>query len=454
MTTPTLRWTSRAALRAAPLLLTAVAAATLAACGGGGGGGLFGGDDEVYADMYNGIGSTDTIPLRGRLVYEDESPPTDNLDTNAFAQISQDELKNTSADVVLIDAAGTQYDLGASPTDDEGYFDLALDASSLGLTPGSYTLEVYHEMQKVGSSTVRLLDDTYDDVIVRSDVDQTYLNTDFMSSTGKLDLMRAPATERDELPGMDEAYKALRAGDDGQRQRPISFLSGSPRFFKRVLEGKMAIDGVPQDGLILKPFKDIVASDLADLNLDAIFEDLEEQIGYKITALLGLRLQVPPTTRELLMGDDTEADVVIYVLYHRFTSGELDVDGLMAELDALSVAPFWKDQIATLAPQVATHMEGHPGPVQAIYINRTGRSGEEAFPVEDWIIDGLVVYHTGAWPFILDQLEEDRVSLDGVDAVRARLEELGATSDDLDALAAEAVAAGWLDQTTVDAAAP
>lgn len=412
----------------AALFVLATALTLLPACPGGGGGGLFG-DDIAFADMFNATGSVNAVPVRGRLVEEDDLEEANDPDTTPLDQISQDELKNVTVTLAL-NVNGDSIQIGTATTDDEGYLDALIDVSDLDLDPGRYELEVIYDDEPVGDALVTLLAADHDQPIVRSDVDLTYLNTDFMSSAGLAGLVVDDASKRDALPAMETLYQRLR-GDQG---RPVTFLSGSPRFFKRTLESKMRLDRVEQDGLVLKPFKDIVTTNINDLDFDEIVPELKEQIGYKLFWLLRLRAELPPTTPELLMGDDSEADVVVYALYHRLLSGQLDPDAFMDQLDQLDVAASWQADIARVLPNVSVEPSGQ---VAAIYINRTGVGGEH-YPVSDWSEDGLVRYHTGAWPLALDLYEEGHLSQQDADAVRQRLLTLGQTQDQLDAAALDA----------------
>ncbi len=428
---------------AAKAIAVALTTILLAGCGGGGGGGggfdgTFDDDEYAYADMYNAIGRQGLVPVRGRLVVEDE--PVDITDTRPLDQISQDEIENTTVSVAIV-SGGDRFELGEVSTDGEGY----LDASFTTEAPaGSYTIEVFFDEGLAGTASLILLDDGHSDVVVRSDVDLTYLNTDFMSSSGLLGLMTEKADDRATLPGMEEVYSGLREAD-GAGDRSVVFLSGSPRFFKRIIEGKMQLDGVAQDGLVLKPFKDIVVDNVLDFDVDQIVDELHEQIGYKLYWLLRLRLEVPSGTREILMGDDSEADVVVYNLYHRFTAGELDPSELDDELVAVGVTDSWRDLIDSIASDVQDAVAG--APVAAIYINATGAAGD-TFPVSAWVIDDLTRYHEGAWPLVLDMYEEGWVSEDAAQDTRDRLVSLGATAD---SLAAAASNADFLDSGTADA---
>ena len=398
-------------------------------------------DKRAFADMSPSLGTTDAVPVKGRLVLETVNE--DPLDTTPLAQLSQDELKNTAVDLTLIqEDTGERTDLGPLTSGPEGYFDALIDTAALGLTPGQYTLEVQHNGRVAGTTRARLLatDDTQ--IVIRSDVDLTYLDTDFQSSSGILELMIQKSDDRVALAAMETVYQNLRGDDD----RPLTFLSGSPRFFKRILEGKMALDGVQHDGLVLKPFKDIVVNNITEFEPQEIVEDLEEQIGYKLDALLRLRLELPPNTREILMGDDSEADHVIYAIYHRFTSGQLDTPGLLGELRGLGVVPFWLDRIEAVAPQVEA-LVADTAPVVAIYINETGRS-HSPFPVEDFDLDGLSRYHTGAWPLALDLFEEGILGEDDLRDIATRLQILGQNNQARAAAANTAVERGYLQPDT------
>jgi len=413
------------------------------ACPGGGGGGGFFSGDPAYADMFNALGSTEGFTLLGRIVEEED--PVDPVHTSPGEEFSQDEIDNAEVSLTLLDG-NNRLDLGTATANEEGYLDAPIDLSGLGLDPGNYTVEVAYEGTAAGTFNVRVLGADHVEPVVRSDVDLTYINTDFMSSTGLLGLVADDATKREALPAMEVIYRRLRAGQSGAEDRPLIFLSGSPRFFKRTLEGKMQLDGVEQDGLVLKPFKDIVVENIVDFDLGQIVPELKEQIGYKLYWLLRLRLDIPSDTPELLLGDDSEADVVVYALYHRFTSGEFDGDSLGAELDRIGVAKAWSDLIAPLTGPVTAHLAGN-APVVAIYINQTGKPND-AYAVADWTIDGLVRYHDGAWPLALDLFEEGWIADAGVEEVRQRLLALGQTGEALDQRAADAVADGILDPGT------
>ncbi len=402
-------------------------------------------EDGAYADMYNTMGTTDAVPIRGRLV--NEKAALDPYDTDPEDQISQDEIEDK--DMVLVLAGnGKTVDIGTVTTDDEGYVDTSVSLSGKGLGAGEYILEVHVDDQLAGLATVALLDPEHTGTLIRSDVDLTYLNTQFVSTLDKIKLLEEEPKDRKTLPAMEIVYPGLRAGIDGLQNRSLVFLSGSPKFFKRVLEGKMVLDQVVHNGLVLKPYKDITMSNLFGFDYDKIIPDLKEQIGYKLHWLLQLRLEAPATATEVLMGDDSEADIVAYVLYHRFTSGELDASELMSALEDVKVSKSWRDSIAALAPLVTSHLVNNPQTVEAIYINKTGLDTAH-FSVEEWSIEGLTRYHQGAWPLALDLYQSGYLSKAYAHGVKARLTDLGQSNATLQVATDHAVLQGYLSEETI-----
>ncbi len=388
----------------------------------------FGWFDEPFADLYNSTSSVNVLALRGRIIEED---PDDNFDLTLtpLGQVTQDEMKNEKVEVALFTGSETIH-LGSRTTDDEGYLDTSFDISDLDLQPARYTMEVRIDSEIIGTSLVTLLDENRKTPVVRSDVDLTYLHTDFQSTSAMLSLFIEEANEKQALLGMVPVYQGLR-GDD---EMPVTFLSGSPKFFKRTLESKMVLDMVDQDGLVLKPFKDIASSHLLSLSWTSIIPSLKEQVGYKLYWLLKLRTLLPSSTPEILMGDDSEADFVVYNIYYRFMSGELDLVNLKEELKKVNVADSWLQDIEELARK--TDRSGNAAPV-AIYINHTEATGD-AFDIRDWMIPGITKYHRGAWPLALDMQEEGWLDASEVQATRNALLAAGMSEQELRDQAASA----------------
>lgn len=155
--------------------------------------------------------------------------------------------------------------------------------------------------------------------VARWDLDKTYLRTDFDTLR---DLVRTAVERPDRKRSVPGAAALLRElGKTGAR---IHILSGSPRQMRGRLEEKLLIDRVRWDELTLKPN----FSNLVRLR----FRALRDQLGYKLPMLLSARVRdqklgqedgdqdfVP--SREILVGDDAEADAFVYSLYADLCEG-------------------------------------------------------------------------------------------------------------------------------------
>jgi hypothetical protein len=140
------------------------------------------------------------------------------------------------------------------------------------------------------------------------DIDRTYLATRFSSLRG---LARIPfefAIDKREIDGMVALLKEVRRGPNRHsRSTPLYFVSASPAQLRPVIERKMLLDGLEFDGTT---FKDWVGV-LRQLRPSR----LREQLGFKLTALLAGRAELPAGAQEVLIGDDLENDVLAFALY-------------------------------------------------------------------------------------------------------------------------------------------
>jgi hypothetical protein len=357
-------------------------------------------DKQPYADMSDTLGTTTSIPIRGRLVKEKQ--PIDLAMAIPRSGITQQEIKNAAVEFVVLDSSGGDLITLKTKTDKEGYIDAVLTAGPDQLAPGRYIVEARFEDLTIGRLRAHVLAEDDQGLVIRSDVDMTYLYTDFEGTRAKMRLLKRNAGERDALPGMAAVYRALRTGAGGDVDRPLIFISGSPRFFKRTIEAKLDLDDIIHDGVILKPFKAIAWK--AKYKPWKIKAKLEEQVGYKLHALLQGRLEMPSGMSEVLMGDDTEADYAIYSLYHHFTSHQMSAEVLRARLVEMKVTPFWLDRIDPLLTRVLARLDTEP-PVKAIYINRTDNTNPDD-SVDNWAIPGIMLYHSGAQPLLVDLVDK------------------------------------------------
>ncbi len=153
------------------------------------------------------------------------------------------------------------------------------------------------------------------------DLDKTYLRTDFDSPRELIRTALERPDQKRTVPGAAAVMRAL-----GRRSVRIHILSGSPEQLRTPLQAKLRIDGVQYASLTLKPnLKNLLA---------LRFRALRDQLGYKLPALLrGLATRVASGTtssREVLLGDDAEADAFVYSLYAAISMGEVDAAMLHA----------------------------------------------------------------------------------------------------------------------------
>ena len=153
--------------------------------------------------------------------------------------------------------------------------------------------------------------------VARWDLDKTYLRTEFDTLR---DLVRTAFERPDQkrtVPGAGSVLRELAAAG-----AEVHILSGSPRQMRSRIEQKLRLDGATYASLTLKPNLENVLR----LRLRAV----RDQLGYKLPALLSSRASlVDPRgpdglVREVLLGDDAEADAFVYSLYGDICSGQVD----------------------------------------------------------------------------------------------------------------------------------
>lgn len=156
--------------------------------------------------------------------------------------------------------------------------------------------------------------------IARWDLDKTYLRTDFDTLR---DLARTAIERPDQKRTVPGAAALLR--ELGRAGVETHILSGSPEQLRSRIEQKLRLDGAKWASLTLKP-------NLQNL-LRLRFRALRGQLGYKLPALLerrcvmiGQRDENDEIVREVLLGDDAEADAFVYSLYADICAGRVSDD--------------------------------------------------------------------------------------------------------------------------------
>lgn len=156
--------------------------------------------------------------------------------------------------------------------------------------------------------------------IARWDLDKTYLRTDFDTLR---DLARTAIERPDQKRTVPGAAALLR--ELGRAGVETHILSGSPEQLRSRIEQKLRLDGAKWASLTLKP-------NLQNL-LRLRFRALRGQLGYKLPSLLQRRCEMTQQRneggeliREVLLGDDAEADAFVYSLFADICEGRVSDD--------------------------------------------------------------------------------------------------------------------------------
>ncbi len=163
------------------------------------------------------------------------------------------------------------------------------------------------------------------------DIDRTYLYTRFSSLKGITRIPLEFAIDKQDIEGMAVLLREVRRGPQKQsRHTPLYFVSASPAQLREVIQRKMLLDGLEFDGTIFKDWLGVLSS--------LRFKRFKEQLGFKVTAMLHLLLQLPAGIQVVLMGDDLETDALAFSLLADAVAGRLDEQQIRHVLRDSSVA--------------------------------------------------------------------------------------------------------------------
>lgn len=192
------------------------------------------------------------------------------------------------------------------------------------------------------------------------DLDKTYLDTAFESLGGLWRTLRETAFQKRNVPGTGTLVRALRdfwqENHQGRKDFPIYFVTGSPPQLERKIHDKLAFDGIYPFGLFCK-------DNVQNLSPRRWWR-LTQQVGFKLQALLQLRLHLAANVRQILWGDDSEADALIYSLYSDMCARRLEEKETRQILRHFNVVGMQVDTILRLLEDVPKQ-----DPVEKMYIN-------------------------------------------------------------------------------------
>jgi hypothetical protein len=260
-------------------------------------------------------------------------------------------------------------------------------------------------------------------LLCRWDLDKTYLHSEFDT----LRQMWRTAWERGKdkvaVAGVPEVIKALKGAAD-RHDQPIAtyFVSASPPQIGKAIRDKLALDGVPYDGITFK-------NQLEHLKRGK-FRNLREHVGYKLGELLRGRRSAAAGTHELLFGDDWESDPLTYSLYADVVAGRLPAAAFEMVLRRIGVDPLLLPELLALAADVPAG-----GGVERIFINLARRTppavlrvfGTRVVPTFNYFQTALVLAALG----LLDPIDVATIGNAFVATHGSTSRRLGNSLDDL-----------------------
>lgn len=191
------------------------------------------------------------------------------------------------------------------------------------------------------------------------DLDKTYLDTRIDSLGGLLGAVMERSLSKKNIPATNVLIRQLAEYWQGQKGGgvfPIFFITASPPQMEERIREKLSFDGIPPIGCYYK-------NNLRNLRPSRWWR-LKRHVGYKISALLYLRAQLSETVQQVLWGDDSESDAIIYNLYSDICAGRIVDAELKSLLKKIGMAPDNIELIFELKAKIPQN-----DPVAKIYIN-------------------------------------------------------------------------------------
>ncbi|MCB0394645.1 MAG: hypothetical protein KDD25_08795, partial [Bdellovibrionales bacterium] len=129
------------------------------------------------------------------------------------------------------------------------------------------------------------------------DIDKTYLDTHFETLKELWRTAIEKAFQKRNVPGTGSHVRAIiKSRGEESVHFPLYFVSASPPQMEKKIKAKLEIDSVNPYGIF---FKD----NLKNLKPIRLWR-LNKQVGFKLQALLELRLRLSDGVKQILWGDD------------------------------------------------------------------------------------------------------------------------------------------------------
>lgn len=254
--------------------------------------------------------------------------------------------------------------------------------------------KLFSEQLPIGFGRLRILPENYEGFIIISDIDKTFLNTKFEDRQGLIETLMERIENKKPITGMDSYYRIIKKYD-----YPLIFISASPSFFHRVLEGVFKRYNIPIDGLYLKKVNNPVSNisnkivqvvfnfneylnqginEMVNRSikfLNATMQSMVDQTAYKLIVLLKLRRMQPTFSKEIFIGDNTESDFLIITLYQILLLGlipENEIHNFLYNLSFKNKEVISKDAASQIYELVKENykIHGKINPIYATFIHQ------------------------------------------------------------------------------------
>lgn len=258
---------------------------------------------------------------------------------------------------------------------------------------------------------------TIDEVYIW-DLDKTYLDTSIDSISALFATALERALNKKNVPGTKSLLQAVASAytrKRGQIRLPIYFITASPPQMEERIAEKFAIDKI-------RPYGCFYKDNLQNLR-PSRFWRLTKQVGYKVQALLQLRLRLNENVRQVFWGDDSESDAIIYNIYSDICSRRIGTQDLRSILKTLGVSGEQVDTILMLQSQIPEN-----DPVDKIYINLAVDTDPDYYL--KFGRRTLPTYNT--FQVSLDLFQDGRMDLEGIlSVVKDMISNYGFTAEEL-----------------------
>lgn len=116
--------------------------------------------------------------------------------------------------------------------------------------------QIFKKDQSIGYGKLRILEADFEGLMLISDIDQTFLDTQIGSKEGLLKTLGEKAHDKKTISGMPELYRQF--SKLGEGSNPLFFLSASPHFFRRTLTSLFDKHNIQSNALYLKYLSGVI----------------------------------------------------------------------------------------------------------------------------------------------------------------------------------------------------